>query len=413
MRIQIINFSEEKVDGNIIYTKIAAPRSLDEFDLNIIDLSSESLWYFGKSNNKPELYSINDLISINTMIMNSTKAFLLFVLPQDISLHIHTDTTYDHGRPYKHYSSRRIKDSLPIINQSVFSVFGSIYYAFETAYENTETTINGFAYKAGFFFTNCINAITVSDGSNKPTTAIFGEKYFFTTLDILASSKILQNFISFVFPPLTLSPVPTWMDNIMFYDDDKQISIIKKQEEIIRSAKEAINDANSKLEINKKIKSILYSTGDELVSVVFEILEHMINCDLSDFIDKKREDFLIKKQDYTLIGEIKGIGTNVKNDNVTQLEVHYQHYLDELQESGCSENVHQVLIINPLRNKPLSEREPIHEHQINLAVRNNALIIETRVLLRLYESFLRGEKTVEDCEKLLTTRTGLLKEELL
>ena len=84
--------------------------------------------------------------------------------------------------------------------------------------------------------------------------------------------------------------------------------------------------------------------------------------------------------------------------------------MDQLQERGEEENVHQVLIINPLRSKPLSEREPVYEHQIKLATRNGSLIIETKTLLRLFETFLQGKLSVEDCEKLFISKTGLLEE---
>ena len=139
----------------------------------------------------------------------------------------------------------------------------------------------------------------------------------------------------------------------------------------------------------------------------YELLKHM---KAQAAKAKKKEDFLIKKPDYTLIGEIKGITSNVKNDNVTQLETHYQNYMDTLQESGAEENVHQILIINPLRTKPLSEREPVNENQIKLAKRNESLIIETKTLLRLFEKFLQGIITTEDCERLFTTKAGLLEE---
>ena len=67
------------------------------------------------------------------------------------------------------------------------------------------------------------------------------------------------------------------------------------------------------------MKSVLYTNGDELVQVVFEILEELLGCDLSQFVDLKKEDFLFTIEDTTFIGEIKGVNSNVKNPNITQL----------------------------------------------------------------------------------------------
>ena len=72
----------------------------------------------------------------------------------------------------------------------------------------------------------------------------------------------------------------------------------------------------------------------------------------------------------------------VANKNVSQLDVHVQSYLDKLQEEGKEENVKGLLIVNHQRNKPLKDRQEVHEHQRNLVTRNGSLIIETQTLLK-------------------------------
>ena len=141
--------------------------------------------------------------------------------------------------------------------------------------------------------------------------------------------------------------------------------------------------------------------------VVFDILEQILDYDLSEFEDEKREDFSIKKDGVTYIGEIKGITSNVKSENVAQVERHYQAYMDELQEKGLSENVKQLLIINPFRTKDIAIRDEVHEIQINLAKRYGSLIITTETLLKMYELFLNNETTTEKILSVLSTETGL------
>ena len=200
------------------------------------------------------------------------------------------------------------------------------------------------------------------------------------------------------------------MKQITFLDDSLLQEDINEQYKIIREAEQEIKNDQGRLAKNKRYKSILYTNGHELVEVVFDILQQLLDYDLSDFVDEKREDFLIKCNEHTIIGEIKGITSNVKNDNLSQLENHFQQYQDLLEEEGRSENVHQVLIINPLRTRPVFEREPVHENQIKLATRYGSLIIETKTLLKLFERYLKDEISYEQCLTLFTQKTGLLTE---
>ena len=410
MTVQIISFSREMSDGQYVFSKFAAPRSLDEFDLNIIDFSDEKMWY--SLNNYIGSYKTlctQDLNSLNVMIQGSKKAKILFVLPQDIEFHEQTSSRQNgNGEMEPIYSSIRIKDILPAISESVYSIFPILRAWFETAYENTTTIVGDISYRAAFCFMISTDTLTFSSGSNKPTTIMALDRYYFTTLDIFASEEDLQNYVDCIFNPFQPQQEPAWMKDFLFNDDKEQNNVIETQNRIIDSAEEAIADANRKLENNRRYKSILYTNGNELVEVVFEILERILECDLSEFVDKKKEDFLIKKPAYTLVGEIKGISSNVRNENISQLENHFQKYRDKLQEEGIAENVHQVLIINPLRSKPLDEREPVHVDQIELAKRYGSLIVETSTLLKLFELFLQGKITTTKCKKLFTEKTGIL-----
>ena len=199
------------------------------------------------------------------------------------------------------------------------------------------------------------------------------------------------------------------MNGICFGDDVEQREKIAVYEEKIKEASDQIEAAKAKLKQNDRVKSILYANGDHLVSVVFEILEKLLDCDLSEFVDKKKEDFLIKKSSCTFIGEIKGVTSNVKHEHISQIELHYRGYLDRLDDEGISESVKQLLIINPFRSKPLDQREPVHKEQITRAERNGCLIIETHTLMRMYENYCLGLLTAQRCEEIFAKCTGVLK----
>lgn len=155
-----------------------------------------------------------------------------------------------------------------------------------------------------------------------------------------------------------------------------------------------------------RYKSVLYTSGDELVEVIFEILEKMLGCDLSEFTDKKKEDFKFMINDKVFIGEIKGVTPNVKKANVSQLDVHVQEHLDDNDEE--SKNIIALLIINHQRNKPISAREGVNNEVIKLAERNGSLIVETITLLKLFEQYLLGKKSRDECIDTLANTTGLL-----
>ena len=108
------------------------------------------------------------------------------------------------------------------------------------------------------------------------------------------------------------------------------------------------------------------------------------------------------------IYEIKGIDTNIKSKNVSQVDTHLQDYQDKLNEENKHENLKALLIINPFRNKKLEDREVVHEQQIALAKRNNCLIILTQDLLRIFEMYKQGVLSKDKIVAILTKQVGLL-----
>lgn len=232
----------------------------------------------------------------------------------------------------------------------------------ELTYENTNTVINGKEYSAAFYFSTSFEKnILFSKGGAKPTAICYTERLFFSSLDLSIDSFSLKDFFTAIGIEHSETQIPQWLVDLKCLDDEEQLEVVTENQQIIIEAKNKIDVAKEKLDKNLKYKSILVTNGDELVSVVFDILEQILYYDLSEFEDEKREDFSIKKDDITYIGEIKGITSNVKSENVAQVERHYQAYMDELQEKGLSENVKQLLIINPFRTKDIAIRDEVHE----------------------------------------------------
>lgn len=228
-----------------------------------------------------------------------------------------------------------------------------------------------------------------------------------TTLKI-SDTKRLTNFLDGIGILEKKEVVPNWISEIKMFDDIEQETKISEWQNEVERIQDNIKCSQNKLADNMRMKSILYTSGDKLVEVVFDILEELMGCDLSGFVDDKKEDFLFEVGENVFIGEIKGVKHNVKNENISQLEVHFQGYLDEHEDKNPN-SVKALLIMNHQNNKAPEEREPVKDTQINLAKRNGSLIIETTVLLNLLEEYRSGKKTREMVIDMIANNSGLLK----
>lgn len=402
MKIQVISRCRKiENQDNIECSYLDSPKALDDYDINIIDLSTEEIWRY-ESYQVGRVDALKDLKTIYKMVQSRKTAIVIYVFPKNV--------TYIYKTGYRNnILNEKFKNIISEITKETlnFTIYPPKALP-NIVYGGTSTTILEKQYSADFYFDGAANVRTKSDKSEKTTTVELTNNIFVTTLDITRNIDDLKLYLSYLFEKKRHEAEPKWMEGISFGDDDIQQKRISENMEKIKDAEFEIKKAEEKLEENKKYKSILYTNGDDLVEVVFLILEKLLNCDLSDFIDDKKEDFLIKKPQCTFIGEIKGVTSNVKYEHISQTEVHYRKYLDELEEKNDKENVKQLLIMNPFRNKPLEEREPVCSAQIELANRNNCLIIETKVLLDVFEKFYNSDITSDKCIDVFRKRTGLL-----
>lgn len=399
--IQMLTFqgNESELEGKgIKLNKIHDAEALDSFEINIISLQDKTMW---KTLEKRPvtIESIDDLNSLSKMIENSKHANIIILLPQNENF------IYDAWKSDRSaWGHREFKDILTNFKD----VLGHIFQPLERMYimyENTITMVGNEKVSAAFHFNEMVkDVLTKSEKSNKPTT-VMTEGIILSTLNINNYAEIMD-FLKEIGLIKEKSETPEWMEGLNMFDDSDQLTIIQENNMAIEIANENISNAMKVINQNKRYKSVLYTSGDELVEVIFEILEKMLGCNLSGFIDKKKEDFNFKIKDKVFIGEIKGVTPNVKKLNVSQLDVHVQEYLDDNEEEN--QNIVALLIINHQRNKPITEREKVNEEVIKLAKRNGSLIVETMTILRLFEQYLSKEKTREECIDILVNHTGLL-----
>lgn len=407
MRVQIIShknkLNNKFNDYELIYSTINSPKSFDEFDVNIISLQETDIWLYDGHKMIDKVNCIPDFQSLQCIIQNSNNAKTIVAFPQNVDFKY---GTYNKGITYE--KSIELKDALSNVCQIIKHIVPTnIQQHWSLCFENTTTIISEKEYGASFYFDTFCKTLTSSKGSQKPTTIKYSDKVYFTSLNLSSSAFNLKDFLREIGMDSESSDLPEWLQKLNYFDDEEQNALIDASENEIDELNKKIEQANLKIQENLKYKSILSTNGEELVSVVFEILEKILCCDLSDFVDEGKQDFLIKKDSITFIGEIKGITSNVRSENVSQLDVHYQSYLEELSDNGINENVKSLLIINPFRTKPIADREGVNENQINLAKRNGCLIITTETLLKIFEKFLKGEVSTEKIIALFSNEIGL------
>ena len=339
------------------------------------------------------------------MIVESKSAVNIIAIPQN-----YEHVTHCNSGSYR--TARRIKDELDNLVENILAgiIPATLAKSYALLYENSESKLINSKFESSFCFKNVnygVDALSKTIGGCKPTT-IRKDRNIITTINLFTNNTKFDDFIKGIGLYKEKTEIPEWLVDLEYFDDSSQKTLIAENEAKIVELNEQIESSKVKIKENLKYKSILITNGSELVKVVFEMLEEMLDYSLADFVDENIEDFLIKKTDVTFIGEIKGVTSNVKSEHISQLDTHYHTYTDKLDEEKIIENVKAILIINPFRTKPLSEREEVHEKQINLAKRNESLIITTETFLKLFELYVNGAINSESIMNIFKTKTGLL-----
>lgn len=404
MKIQIINKGKIANNDNEMYmfSEISAPKSFEEFDINIINLNDTAMWRNRGINLSDAINNIKDFRTLKTL-SDRTKSNVLILYPQDTNYLIQ-----DYQGCYVKYD--QIKNITNIVIRNIREIFEKspkIYYGEAT------TVINKNKYKSDFSFFDDdeiygFKAVLQTMGKDINTLKI--DNMYFTTLEIKSTEDLDVYLKKIGLLKKHKNNKPEWMEDIKMFNDEKLNKENLEYRQQIEDIDMKIKENNEKLENNDRLKSILYSSGEFLVEVVFDILEDMFGWDLSGFIDEKKEDFKYEDGDIVYIGEIKGLTSNVRNEYISQLDVHKQTYIDD-HENIDKSKVRSILIINKERNKPLTERHEVNKDQESLAVRNESLVITTEILLKMYEKYLFEDRKKDDYIKLVNNKIGVLREE--
>lgn len=406
--IQIITYNTNKYNDfskdKYKISEFGSFEVFDTFDLVYIDMTDKKLWY-NNGNSINRINSVKDLKSIKNEIINTGKSKILINLPLNVT-YFYSYSSYEGN----YTESIKIKDIISQIRDILTDSLGEFFEYFNIDYSKNKTVVNNKEYMSDFNlkFSSEDSIITKGKSNDRPTTIQVSDNIYITSLNINESYELFDNFINTIFIKHDKENIPTWIDDIKILDDGKLIEEKDKNNKEIESLEQKNIEIDSKLDKNNRIKSILYTTGDELVEVILDMLGDIVGINLKEFEDVKEEDFRFTKDEVTFIGEIKGVSQNIKRDNVSQADLHVQEYLDSLEDADNRE-AKGILIINHQRTKKISEREEPNNKVVDLAIRNSCLIIETTTFLKLYEKFINGELSSDDIINILKNKVGLYK----
>ena len=401
MALQYISFVQKDY-SNFVCSTFDDFELIDKFDYTIIDFSENEIWESDIVDDT-KLGIEKNLEKLNETISNSSSKKVIFLFPQDISW-----SRINRYGASINISKRRTQFRNILIRRCF------LHNTVGIGAVTNETSLNNITTKSDFFFQDIIHyyePLTVSKYSNHPTTIrSFFCGIIFTFLS-LATETNLIDFLETIGIAVPHSNMPKWLEDYHWYNDDNLYNTIQKNKIEIEALNKENKECSEKIKNNEFYKTILISQGDELVNTILKIFEEIFEIDASTFVDKKIQDFDMTISDVTILFEIKGISTNVKNQNITQLDLHESRFIDELNDKKCPipANIRKVLIINHQRDKKISERESINDQQIRLAEKKGVLIIETFTLLTLLERFRKNEITKDIISNYFINSIGLLK----
>lgn len=407
--IQIITSSYEKQkkysdNKKYIISDFESPKSFDQYDVNIIDLSFDILWR-NNNDNMNTINMIKDLVHYKKIIETAQSSKVLILFPQNIKFR-----SYYYGEKY--HKSEDLKNLLKLVKELVIKNIEA--FDFDLDFEKTTTKLENTEIMADFYFDkdsiDTKHSVLVSNKSQKITTIRVNTNLYYTTLDLSNSPEKLEEFlIKAKINNTEKLERPKWIEDVNILNDITIKEEVKEIDKVINEKQKEREKAIINLEKNNDIKSILYETDKNLQNQVIEILNEMLDYSDDNFIDEMEEDFRIKKENITFLIETKGLKRNIAGTDISKTFNHVLMYEEKIQDIDKKENVKGIFIVATQRDKSISEREETPDRQIKIAERNNILIIRTEQLLEIFEDFRNKKINTDDIINLLTEQNGELK----
>ena len=248
MQIQLINYDGRNENDYSVMecNSFGQAHSLDSYDLNIIDLTSSSIWLNHCYNkNFEKLEYDNDFQTLLTSVRHSSKTKFLYILPPNISFKTEYTSPIS-GRGKDFLARKQLKD---IIRYLVYNLKKVIPTDIDLYYEKTHTNLSGIRLSADFYL-NSEMGENYYDGYNPPEDMVYSDgseklvfvshgKYSLTTLQVKNNDE-LSVLVQNVLMDETEEEAPDWFQELHFFDDIKQDETIQIENRKIEESKDKI-----------------------------------------------------------------------------------------------------------------------------------------------------------------------------
>lgn len=183
---------------------------------------------------------------------------------------------------------------------------------------------------------------------------------------------------------------PTWINQITLADEEKLIN-----------EKKAIDE---KLGLYKRIKRILYQTGNALVDDLTGVFK-MFGLNTRNLDYKGEQDIEIEEGNTKFIVEVKGKDSFANVDDLRQLLDWYVNEESKNESKIPEKQIRGVFIINHYRKMhPDMRKEALSEKALKLAIKNEFVVLTTLDIFDLFKKHSKSPITKDDVLKLFESK---------
>ncbi|MDR1795461.1 MAG: hypothetical protein LBR25_08715 [Erysipelotrichaceae bacterium] len=381
-------------------------RDLDSFSLNIFDMSSPGLW----ENDTDSTRGINSkalLAQFKPLIQLSKGTNIVIALPQN-QMFYSGFSFADFAGTKQFVHQTELKDMIPDLHRILVEVLYTIQH--RIVYAPARLEVENQFLSADFALSQASQPIgeeLLNFNEEQAAVVRYPDGVVLTTLDVLESPPTLQAFLVFLEKENAENvALPNWLDEVDVLNDKELRAEQIRIENEIKLLRNQLAAVQREQKNNTQLKTLLISSGDTLSKQAGRMLAEMAG---SDAIINQAERRISCAQ-CSLIWSAQSSKGEAKPQFISELFNQVMQEEGRLSDQGLEENVKGLLVLNDHYDTLISERPPLAQRIIDIAERNQILVLPASSLLILYNSYLTKAKSSEEIMTRLGSESGLWKD---
>lgn len=182
--------------------------------------------------------------------------------------------------------------------------------------------------------------------------------------------------------------LPQWADSFKVLNEEEEERKLKQQKEELANIQRSIKEQEKTIEITKRYKTLLTSSGVQLEEIVKIVLSE-IGFTLME-AEQGRSDIIAKYNEKNIVAEVKGVTKSAAEKHAAQLEKWVSQFIEEYNSIPKA-----LLIVNGYCDLPLSDRlEDVFPNQmLKYSEKRGHCLITTTQLLCLFLDIKQNPET--------------------